>query len=203
MKLPSKDYYKLLEVSPLASTEEIQQAFRKLARKYHPDTTQNPVEKKRLQEIYQQLVDAHQFLRDEEKRKEYDNNVIFKFRTISKSQVKNKVQVQTKQEPWWKKILSIGKKDKEKDDPVKKAEQLFFLGMSLTARQDQKMIQSALTYFEQAYKSNPELLEALFNTALAYYKLGDFEKAKSLLKEYLSKRPSDQAAEILYRLINW
>ncbi|MCS6955003.1 MAG: DnaJ domain-containing protein, partial [Candidatus Calescibacterium sp.] len=92
MKLPQKDYYKILEVSPLATTEEIQQAFRKLARKYHPDTTQNPVEKKRLQEIYQQLVDAHQFLRDEEKRKEYDSNVIFKFRTLSKSQVKAKAQ---------------------------------------------------------------------------------------------------------------
>ncbi len=203
MKLPQKDYYKLLEVSPLASSEEIQQAFRKLARKYHPDTTQNPVEKKRLQEIYQQLVDAHQFLRDEEKRKEYDNNVIFKFRTISKSQVKTKIQVIGKEEPWWKKLLSFGKKEKEKEDPIKKAEQLFFLGMSMTARPDPKMIQSAVSYFEQAYKTNPQLLEALFNTALGYYKLGEFEKAKNLLKEYLNKRPSDQAAEILYRLINW
>lgn len=203
MKLPQKDYYKLLEVSPLASTEEIQQAFRKLARKYHPDTTQNPVEKKRLQEIYQQLVDAHQFLRDEEKRKEYDNNVIFKFRTLSKSQVKTKTQITNKEEPWWKKLLSFGKKEKEKEDPIKKAEQLFFLGMSMTARQDIKMIQTATSYFEQAYKTNPQMLEALFNTALGYYKIGEFEKAKTLLKEYLSKRPSDQAADILYRLINW
>ncbi|MCS7244055.1 MAG: DnaJ domain-containing protein [Candidatus Calescibacterium sp.] len=203
MKLPQKDYYKLLEVSPLATTEEIQQAFRRLARKYHPDTTQNPVEKKRLQEIYQQLVDAHQFLRDEEKRKEYDNNVIFKFRTLSKSQVKAKAQSIEKEEPWWKKLLSLGKKEKEKEDPVKKAEQLFFLGMSMTARQDAKMIQTAVSYFEQAYKSNPQLLEALFNSALGYYKIGDFEKAKSLLKEYLAKRPSDQAADILYRIINW
>lgn len=203
MKLPQKDYYKLLEVSPLATTEEIQQAFRKLARKYHPDTTQNPIEKKRLQEIYQQLVDAHQFLRDEEKRKEYDNNVIFKFRTISKSQVKTKAQTTAKEEPWWKKLLAFGKKEKEKEDPVKKAEQLFFLGMSMTGRPDVKMIQTAVSYFEQAYKINPQLLEALFNSALGYYKMGNFEKAKTLLKEYLSKRPSDQAADILYRLINW
>ncbi len=203
MKLPQKDYYKLLEVSPLATTEEIQQAFRKLARKYHPDTTQNPVEKKRLQEIYQQLVDAHQYLRDEEKRKEYDNNVIFKFRTLSKSQVKTKAQTTTKDQPWWKSLFSFGKKEKEKEDPVKKAEQLFFLGMSMTARPDVRMIQTAVSYFEQAYKTNPQLLEALFNAALGYYKIGDFEKAKNLLKEYISKRPSDQAAEILYRLINW
>ncbi|MCS7165748.1 MAG: DnaJ domain-containing protein [Candidatus Calescibacterium sp.] len=204
MKLPQKDYYKLLEVSPLATTEEINQAFKRLARKYHPDTTQNPVEKKRLQEIYQQLVDAHQFLRDEEKRKEYDNNVIFKFRTLSKSQVKAKIQnVVDKNEPWWKKILFFGKKEKEKEDPLKKAEQLFFLGMSMTARPDIKMIQTAVSYFEQAYKANPQLLEALFNAAVGYYKIGEFEKAKNLLKEYLAKRPSDQAAEMLYRIINW
>lgn len=202
-KLPDKDYYKLLEVSPLATQSEIQQAFRKLARKYHPDTTQNPVEKKRLQEIYQKLVDAHQFLKDEEKRKEYDNNVIFRFRNLTKSQLKTKANLEQKDEPWWKKLLSIGKKEKKEGDPIKESEQLFFLGMSMVGKPDEKMIKSAIPYFEKAYKLNPNLLEALFNTALAYYKIGDFEKAKQLLKEYLSKRPSDQAAEIFYRLINW
>mgnify|MGYP001773293596 CR=1 FL=1 len=202
IKLPDKDYYKLLEVSPLASQSEIQQAFRKLARKYHPDTTQNPVEKKRLQEIYQKLVDAHQFLKDEEKRKEYDNNVIFRFRNLSKSQLKTKATAMEKEEPWWKKLLSIGKKEKKEGDPVKESEQLFFLGMSMVGKPDYKMIQSSIPYFEKAYKLNPNLLEALFNAALAYYKIGEFEKAKELLKEYLSKRPSDQAAEILYRLIS-
>ncbi len=201
-KLPDKDYYKLLEVSPLASQSEIQQAFRKLARKYHPDTTQNPVEKKRLQEIYQKLVDAHQFLKDEEKRKEYDNNVIFRFRNLTKSQLKTKTNIEQKDEPWWKKLLSIGKKEKKEGDPIKEAEQLFFLGMSMVGKPDEKMIRSAIPYFEKAYKLNPNLLEALFNTALAYYKIGDFEKAKQLLKEYLAKRPSDQAADIFYRLIN-
>ncbi len=202
-KLPDKDYYKLLEVSPLASQSEIQQAFRKLARKYHPDTTQNPVEKKRLQEIYQKLVDAHQFLKDEEKRKEYDSNVIFRFRNLTKSQLKSKAANIEKEEPWWKKLLSIGKKEKKEGDPIKEAEQLFFLGMSMVGKPDEKMIRSAIPYFEKAYKLNPNLLEALFNAALGYYKVGEFEKAKQLLKEYLSKRPSDQAAEIFYRLINW
>lgn len=203
MKLPKKDYYKLLEVSPLASQEEIQQAFRRLARKYHPDTTHNVVEKKRLQEIYQQLVEAHSFLKEEEKRKEYDNNVIFRFRVLSKSQVKTSSNTIVKDEPWWKKLLSFGKKEEQKKDPAKESEQLFFLGISMANRNDPKYIESAIGYFEQAYKVNPQLLEALFNAALGYYKIGKFDKAVELLKQYLAKRPSDQAAEALYRLLNW
>jgi TolA-binding protein len=142
-------------------------------------------------------------LRMRKKRKEYDSNVIFRFRNLTKSQLKSKAANIEKEEPWWKKLLSIGKKEKKEGDPIKEAEQLFFLGMSMVGRPDEKMIRSAIPYFEKAYKLNPNLLEALFNTALGYYKVGEFEKAKQLLKEYLSKRPSDQAAEIFFRLINW
>jgi len=64
-----KDYYKMLGVDKKASKEEITQAFRKLARKYHPDV--NP-DNKSAEEKFKEINEAHEVLSDPEKRKKYD-----------------------------------------------------------------------------------------------------------------------------------
>ncbi len=64
-----KDYYKILGVSKNASKEEISQAFRKLARKYHPDV--NPGDKT-AEEKFKEINEAYEVLSDPEKRKKYD-----------------------------------------------------------------------------------------------------------------------------------
>lgn len=64
-----KDYYKVLGVDKNATKEEITQAFRKLARKYHPDV--NP-ENKAAEEKFKEINEAHEVLSDPEKRKKYD-----------------------------------------------------------------------------------------------------------------------------------
>lgn len=63
------DYYSLLEVSRDASQEEIKKAYRKLARKYHPDL--NPDDKE-SQKKFQAINEANEVLSDPEKRKKYD-----------------------------------------------------------------------------------------------------------------------------------
>lgn len=64
-----KDYYKILGVSRNASDAEIKSAFRKLAKKYHPDMNQNSdVAKKKFEEINE----AYEVLSDSTKRKNYD-----------------------------------------------------------------------------------------------------------------------------------
>jgi curved DNA-binding protein len=63
-----RDYYQTLGVSREASQKEIQQAYRRLARKYHPDTSKEPEAEKRFKEINE----AHEVLKDAEKRKQYD-----------------------------------------------------------------------------------------------------------------------------------
>src|SRR5438874_7117578 len=63
------DYYEVLGVNKNATEEEIKKAYRKLARKYHPDLNPNDKEANRK---FQQINEAHEVLSDPEKRKKYD-----------------------------------------------------------------------------------------------------------------------------------
>ena len=63
------DYYKLLELDRSATKADIKKAYRKLARKYHPDLNPND---KAAQARFQQINEAHEVLSDPEKRKKYD-----------------------------------------------------------------------------------------------------------------------------------
>lgn len=64
-----KDYYSILGVPKTATDKEIKQAFRKLARKYHPDV--NPGDKG-AEARFKELNEANEVLGDPEKRKKYD-----------------------------------------------------------------------------------------------------------------------------------
>src|ERR1700687_1273732 len=69
MAVKTKDYYEVLGVSRSASANDIKKAYRKLARKLHPDL--NPGDKQ-AEEQFKELQAAYDVLSDEENRKLYD-----------------------------------------------------------------------------------------------------------------------------------
>jgi len=64
-----KDYYVILGVSKTATPEDIKQAFRKQARKYHPDVNPN---NKQAEARFKEVNEAYEVLSDPDKRKKYD-----------------------------------------------------------------------------------------------------------------------------------
>jgi len=69
MAVQFRDYYEVLGVSKMATEDDIKKAYRKLARKYHPDV--NPGDKS-AEEKLKEVNEAYEVLSDPEKRKRYD-----------------------------------------------------------------------------------------------------------------------------------
>jgi curved DNA-binding protein len=69
MAVDYKDYYKILGVDKNASQKDIQKAYRKLARQYHPDVNPND---KTAEEKFKEINEANEVLSDPEKRKRYE-----------------------------------------------------------------------------------------------------------------------------------
>lgn len=64
-----RDYYEILEVKKDATHDEIRKAFKKLARKYHPDVAKD---KDTAEDKFKEINEAYEVLGDQEKRKKYD-----------------------------------------------------------------------------------------------------------------------------------
>jgi molecular chaperone DnaJ len=76
MTAAAKDYYKILGVGKEATQEELKKAYRKLARKHHPDLNPND---KASEEKFKEISEAYAVLGDEKKRAEYDKGGTFNF----------------------------------------------------------------------------------------------------------------------------
>ena len=70
-----KNYYEILEISQNASKEIIDKAYRVLAKKYHPDSNK-PEDKQWAEEQFKEINEAYEVLSDENKKREYDQNLI-------------------------------------------------------------------------------------------------------------------------------
>jgi len=66
--MPKKDYYEILGVDRNASKKDIKRAYKRLARKYHPDVSDDP----NAAEKFKEISEAYAVLSDDEKRRRYD-----------------------------------------------------------------------------------------------------------------------------------
>ena len=69
MPAAAKDFYKILGVAENASADEVKKAYRKLAKKYHPDANPNDAQ---AAERFKEISEAYSVLSDDKKRKQYD-----------------------------------------------------------------------------------------------------------------------------------
>ena len=65
-----RDYYEVLGVSKTATEDELKKAYRKLAKKYHPDA--NPDNKEEAEAKFKEVNEAYEVLSDPKKRQMYD-----------------------------------------------------------------------------------------------------------------------------------
>lgn len=65
-----RDYYEVLGVSKTATDEELKKAYRRLAKKYHPDA--NPDNKEEAEKNFKEVNEAYEVLSDAQKRRMYD-----------------------------------------------------------------------------------------------------------------------------------
>lgn len=63
-----KNYYEILGLTPDSDSQDVKSAYRKLARKYHPDVNKTPDSEKKFKDV----LEAYEVLSDEKKRKQYD-----------------------------------------------------------------------------------------------------------------------------------
>ena len=110
----NKNYYQILEIEPNATCAEIKSAYRKLARKYHPDINKTP----NALEIFKKISTAYETLSNEKKREQY--NILNGIFTTSKTNNTSTQEAQEKNKETQEKYSDIKTTTKETEKKSKK-----------------------------------------------------------------------------------
>lgn len=119
------DYYTLLAVDSEAGAEEIHKAFRKFARRYHPDrftTGDDPEKRLRATQIYRRGSEAYQILTDPISRRAYDRVLVMGKMRLS-TEEKEQADAQEK----------VADAPKKKENPIKSPQALAFYNKAADA----------------------------------------------------------------------
>jgi len=195
--MPKKDYYKVLNVPPMAGEDEIKKAYRELSKKYHPDL--NPDLKSYADEKMKELTEAYEVLTDKEKRKEYDNQEHFKLKKCKNadfnyfavaSAAKKKKKGDSALHKIFKSFMAKGQNAEEKicADP-EAANMHFNLGLSMV--ENPSFYSLAIEEFEASVKCNPNFKEACYDLGIMNYRVGKFKEAIAAFQKLLAVDKED------------
>ncbi len=171
------DYYAILNVSPEADTEEVKQAFRQLARQFHPD-----VAGEGSRERFQQIRQAYQVLSDPEQRRRYDAQ---RQSPPPNSPAAKEGRV----------VIRTGSASEEQPDPELLKEGI---GRVKTAWRN-RQLPTAVAQAEALLKRFPNSGEAIHILALAYQRFGNhllyegrYQQAEAYLRKALATEPRNR-----------
>ena len=154
-----QDYYSLLKVSPGATAEDIKSAFRRLARKYHPDLNPNNPQ---TTEKFKEISEAYEILSDEKKRRRYDFD--------RKTSRYNKNQIS--ETPFSKKTNYKPEPSSTIPNSSSLAQKFYNLGLK---KSQNKQYQKAAEEYSKAIKISPYFTDAYLKRCEMYYKLGNYQ----------------------------
>ena len=151
-----QDYYSILKVSPEATGEDIKMAFRRLARKYHPDL--NP-DDPQTTEKFKEISQAYEVLSDTKKRRRYEfDRKAFSNHYNSYQSPKTTVRNRPQSEP--------------KSDASGLAQKFYQQGLK---KSQTKQYKKAVEEYSKAIKLAPYFTDAYLKRCEMYYKLGNYQ----------------------------
>ncbi|MHB2016889.1 MAG: J domain-containing protein [Candidatus Xenobia bacterium] len=212
-----KDYYKILGVAPLASPDDIRQAFRLLSKKYHPDLNPDLHLVEDGDQRMEELVNAFNVLNDVERRKAYDAQPHFQLRRKKAVAEQKKINVQGAQRATFErpppppslmtKLTSIFSRARDSAPSGKEPQVLdpkqsdVHVTLGLTLIGTDGLYEQARNEFKLAVRFDPTNRDAVYNLGLCCYKLGDFEEARRHFQRVLALERTDQAALTMLELL--
>ncbi|MFQ3584407.1 MAG: DnaJ domain-containing protein [Cyanobacteriota bacterium] len=178
--LPFMDYYAILNVSPEADIEEVKQAFRQLARQFHPDVAGED-----FRERFQQIRQAYQVLSDPEQRRRYDAQRKSSPPSNTSSGSSREGQV----------VIRTGSPSQDPLDSELLKEGIARVRAAWRNRQ----LPTAVAQAEALLKRFPNSSEAVHILALAYQRFGNYliyegrnQQAEAYLRKALATEPRNR-----------
>lgn len=155
----AQDYYSILKVSPGAKAEDIKSAFRRLARKYHPDLNpNNPQTTEKFKEISQ----AYEILSDVNKRRRYDfdrKTARYNQKRVTETVVRKRTNYKYQASPTQSNANAM-------------AQKFYDLGLK---KSQNKQYKKAAEEYTKAIKISPYFTNAYLKRCEMYYKLGNYQ----------------------------
>ena len=172
-----RNYYEILEVYPAATNEELENSYRMLLYKYHPD--HNPDRQEWAHQMTAKVVEAYEWLSNPEKRK------------LHNFQIYCPVKRKLPEKKFW---FFQKKQQKAWED----AKLRFQAGAALFAKQKPK----ALVKFQEALGFYEKFPEALYNIGLCLVDMRKFDEARSYFKRVQALKPKDNEIQRTLRRLN-